>query len=158
MKTIKIVERTTSNEEKLEGRNLAVDLIIDGETINTGRTPISSYAFWDDLEKEAQRALYSLDTKNPKMNFDFSLSTMTLSEDQKKKRFLDYAKSKHPDINVEKIFEIIDTEVNSMQLTGPDDNHPNPYMKFPIGGDLPKMVLLKTIEKYLKNESDSSSK
>lgn len=141
MKEIKI-------QEKKNETGVTVDLIVDNMLVETGDNPISSFSFWHDLEQEVQRAIYRIKTKNTKLSFDFNLSTMGLSEEEKEKRFADYAKSKRPDVDVDKVLELFKTEVGKIQLTGQDDNHPNPYMKSPIDSDLVKHILINVIGNY----------
>jgi hypothetical protein len=144
-KKLSIEERTS---EKSAG--VMVDLKINDQIIDTGNNPISSYSFWTDLEQAVQRAIYRIKTKNPKLKWDFNLSTMAMSEEQKKQKFVDYAKSKNPEIDVDKAFEIFDAEIAKIQMTGPNDDHPNPYLKNPINSDLSKIILLNVIKEYIK--------
>ncbi len=132
---------------------LMVDLIVDGEKIETGDNPISSYSFWSDMEDQAQRAIYRIKNNNPEINFDFNLSTMGMSNEELEERFRNHIKGKFTgkftNIEVDKLFDLIDKEVSEIQMTGPDDNHPNPYMKFPIGSQMTKNFIISVVEKYL---------
>jgi hypothetical protein len=129
-----------------------VDLIINDEKINTGDNHISSFSFWEDMEQQAQRALHRIKKNNPKYGFDFNLSTMGMSKAEKEARFVSHVKDKYPDVNVDEILAIIDKEVQDIKITGPDDNHPNPELKFPIGGQLSKMVMISVINKLTKTK------
>lgn len=127
-----------------------VDLTINGETINTGVSPVESYTFWDDLEDEVQRALYRIKTNNPKMSFDFSLASLAMSDEEQEKRYIDHIQEKHPDVDVGRVFELANNEIGKMELTGPDDNHPNPYIKTPIKNVLIKNLIVCVLEEYTK--------
>jgi hypothetical protein len=137
-------------QERETPGGVAVDLKINDQVINTGNNPISSFSFWEDLEQAVQRSIFRIKTKNPKMGFDFNIHTMGMTNEEKAKRFLDFAKKKCPDVDVEKAFDLLDKEIATMQLTGPDDNHPNPYMKSPINSDLVKILFLNVLSKYNK--------
>jgi hypothetical protein len=39
-------------------------------------------------------------------------------------------------------------------MTGPDDNHPNPFMKFPIGSDMTKNFIISIVSKLQKKENE----
>lgn len=129
---------------------LMVDLIIDGEKIETGEEPISSYSFWSDMEDQAQRAIYRIKNNNPEINFNFSLSTMGMTNEELEERFRSHIKGKFSNIDVDKLFDIIDKEVKEIEMTGPDDNHPNPYMKFPIGSQMTKNFIISVLDKFTK--------
>ena len=129
-----------------------VDLKIDDQVIKTGDDIFSSFSFWQKMEEATQRALYRIKTKNPKYGFDFNLATMALSEEEKAKRFTDYAKKQRPDVDVDKVFDLFEKEVAKLQKTGPDDNHPNPYMKSPINSDLVKIIFINVLGNYNKKE------
>lgn len=147
MKTVEIENRT--NEGK-DINVLMVDLIIDGQKIDTGNNPVTSYSFWEDISEQSQRALHRIKKNNPKMKFDFDLSSMMLTEEEKNQRFIKHVKSKHADIDVDKVMELIDKEFSKVELTGPDENHPNPFMKFPLNGQLTKMFIVSVIDEFLK--------
>lgn len=156
-RSVEIENRLHELEDKDKKPFFMVDLVIDGETINTGSNPISSYSFWEEMEDQAQRAIYRIKNNN-KMKFDFNLATMGLSEEQKEQRFRDHIKSKHPEFDdVDRLFELVDEEVGKITMSGPDDNHPNPYLKFPIGSQMTKNFILCVIENYLKEKSEVES-
>ncbi|MEK6828855.1 MAG: hypothetical protein AABY15_01925 [Nanoarchaeota archaeon] len=154
MKTVEIENRTKvlENDHTKRGDFFMVDLIIDGEKIETGNEPISSHEFWKDMGEQSQRALHRIEKNNPKMSFDFNLSTLGMSEEEKNQRFVSFIKNKYPDVDVDKIISIIDKEVSSIELTGPDDNHPNPFMKFPIGSQMMKNFIIVVIDKFVKEK------
>lgn len=141
---IKIEERETES-------GIAVDLIINGKTIDTGNNPISSFAFFDSLKREVRRAIFRIKTKNPKLKFDFNLSTMGLSKEEKNQRFVDHIKSKRPDVDVDKAMKIINDQISKIKPFGADDNHPNPECEAPIDCDLVKFLVVNSIGDYIKN-------
>lgn len=122
-----------------------VDLIIDGNKIETGENPITSFSFWEDMNQASERALYRIKKNNPKQKFDFNLGTMGLTEAQKDERFTDFLKSQHPDMNVDEILVVVNEELGKLELTGPDDDHPNPEMKFPINSHIVKRIIFSII-------------
>jgi hypothetical protein len=126
-----------------------VDLIIDDKIIDSGNNPISSYSFWEDIEQVSQRALYRIKNQNPKMRFDFNLSTLGMSEDDKEARFVAYLKNQKPELDVDMVMSVINKELSEIKKVGPDDNHPNPFMKFPIDSQMVKAFILNIIEQVL---------
>lgn len=127
-----------------------VDLIIDGNKIETGNMPILSHCFWEDMNDQAQRALHRIEKNNPQSTFDINISTMGMSDEEKENRFVSFVKNKFPDLEVDKILDIINQEVSDIQFTGPDDNHPNPFLKFPIDSQMTKHFILKVISEFIK--------
>ena len=127
-----------------------VDLIIDDKVIDTGNNPISSYSFWEDIEKASQRALYRIKNQNAKMSFDFNLSTLGMSEADKEARFLAYLKNQKPELDVDMVINVINNELSEIKNTGPDDNHPNPFRKFPIDSQMFKAFIVNVVEEVLK--------
>ena len=150
MKTVEIENRTINvgDEEDF----FMVDLIIGDEKIETGEEPISSHEFWKDISEQSQRALYRIEKNNPTMSWDYNLSTMGMSEEEKNERFVSFIKNKYQDVDVDKIIKVIDKEVSSIELSGPDDNHPNPFMKFPIGSQMMKNFIIVVVDKFLKEK------
>ena len=133
-----------------------VDLIVDGEKIDTGENPIRSHSFWRDMEDQSQRAIHRIEKNNPTMSFDFNLSTMGMTDEQIEQRFRNHIKNNHPDFDgVDRLFDLVDAEVGEIQVTGPDDNHPNPFLKFQIGSQMTKNFILCVVEKFLKDGEDS---
>ncbi len=155
MRKIEIENR----EKELTGGKepfVMVDLIIDGETINTGNEPISSYSFWEDIEKETQRALFRIKTKNPRLNFNFNFQTLGMSKEERNDRFVNHLKNKYTTVDVDKVLGLLADAVSQIKPTGPDDNHPNPEIKFPIDSDLFKDVLISVINKLETNKNQKS--
>ena len=126
-----------------------VDLIINDQTIDTGNNPISSYSFWEDIEQASQRALYRIKNENSEMKFDFNLSTLGMSEADKEARFVAYLKNQKPELDVDMVMSVIDKELSEIKKTGPDDNHPNPFRKFPIDSQLIKAFIVNVVEQVL---------
>jgi hypothetical protein len=151
MKKLKIENRKLEINDG-RGDFLMVDLTIDDEKIDTGDNPISSHSFWKDIQNHSQRALYRIERDNPKMNFDFNLASMDMTDEQKAARFKSHIKGKYPDMEVDAIFEVIENEVKEIEMTGPDDNHPNPFFKFPIGSDMTKNFIISIVSKLQKKE------
>lgn len=137
---------------------LMVDLMIDEEKIDTGNNPISSHSFWNKIQQASQRALYRIEQENPKMSFDFNLHTMGMSEEQKNERFKAHIQEKYPDLDVDMVFGVIDQEVGEIEMTGPDDNHPNPFMKFPIGSQFSKAFISSVVDRVLKETKEVEAK
>lgn len=148
MKKVGIENRTIEIEEEGYNDDQLVDLVIDGKTITTGDNPISSFSFWDDLEDEVQRALYRIKNGNPGMNFDFNLSTMAQSDEDRRERVIQHIQEKKEFVNVRSLFNIIDEELKEIKHTGPDDNHPNPFLKMEMDSDFVKLFIASIIEKY----------
>jgi len=153
MKEVTIVNRTLEIDDKFDDFQM-VDLIVDGETINTGQNPVESFSFWDDLEDEVQRAIYRIRTGNPKMGFDFNLQSMGQSEEAKRGRLIAYIQDKHQSINVNTLFDVFDEQRKEIKHTGPDDNHPNPYHKMEIDCDFLKLFMASIIEEYEKKKGN----
>lgn len=150
-KEIEIENRTITISDG-KGDFFMVDLKLNDETIETGNNPISSFSFWEDMEKQASRALYRIKKNNPKTKFDFNLSTLGMSDEEKESRFVAHLKGKYTNINVDEVLEAINKEISEIKVTGPDDNHPNPELKFPIDSQLVKMVFISVIDKLSKNK------
>lgn len=136
--------------EKSERDFFMVDLILDKKQISTGEEPISSHSFWTDMRNASNRALHRIEKNNPTMNFSFSLATLGQSKEQKEANFRKFAKSKHPELDVDKILDIVKVEVDGIKATGPDDNHPNPDLMMKPSDDLMRMLILKVIESMNK--------
>ena len=133
------------------GKDLVMaDLIINEQTIDTGNNPISSYSFWKDIEQASQRALYRIKNENSDMNFDFSLSTLGMSEASKEATFVNHLKNQKPELDVDMVMDVINKELSEIKMIGPDDNHPNPFMKFPIDSQMVKAFIVNIVEKVLK--------
>ncbi len=152
MKEVEIENRIKTSESEKEF--LMVDLIVDGQKIDTGNNPVSSYSFWEDMNDQTQRALHRIKKNNPKMSFDFNFSTMGMTEEQIEQRFRAHIKGKYPDMDVDRLFDLVDKEVGEIEMTGPDDNHPNPFLKFPIGSQMTKNFIIVVLDKFLKEKGD----
>lgn len=152
MKEVEIENRTIKVKDKSLDNFLMVDLIVDGQKIETGDNPISSYSFWEDMNDQTQRALHRIKKNNPKMSFDFNMSTMGMTDEQIEQRFRNHIKGKYPEIDVDGLFDLVDKEVGEIQMTGPDDNHPNPELKFPIGSQMTKNFIIVVLDKFLKQK------
>jgi len=151
MKDLEIeIENRTKETTKREF--FMVDLIVGEQKIDTGENPISSHSFWKDMEDQAQRAIYRIEKNNPTMSFNFNMSTMGMSDEQLEQRFRTHIKSRYADVDVDKLFDLIDKGVGEIAATGPDDNHPNPFMKFPIGSHMTKSFIISVLDKFLKVE------
>jgi hypothetical protein len=127
-----------------------VDLMIGEQKIETGSNPISSYSFWEDMNEASERALFRIKKNNPKQKFDFNLGTMGMTEKQKEDRFMDHLKATYPDANVEEIVGVLTQEIGKIEMSGPDDNHPNPFLKFPIDSQFVKMIVVSVVNELDK--------
>jgi hypothetical protein len=47
------------------------------------------------------------------------------------------------------VLAILATQLKEIKQNGPDDNHPNPYVKVPIDSDLVKFMVCKVLSEYL---------
>ena len=112
--------------------------------------PIDSYTFWKDAEEQANRAQFRLKKLNPKLSFDFSLQSMMTPADVRKKQVMAHLQKKYPSVDAEKLFAILETNIKEIQPTGPDANHPNPFLKFAIDSDFIKVFVSSIIEAYNK--------
>lgn len=151
MKEVEIENRIIENSVS-EREFLMVDLIVDGQKIDTGSNPIESFSFWEDMNDQTQRALHRIKKNNPKMSFDFNFSTMGMTDEQIEQRFRNHIKGKYPEIDVDGLFDLVDKEISEIQMTGPDDNHPNPELKFPIGSQMTKNFIIVVLDKFLKQK------
>ena len=138
-------------ERELEGNMMAVDLVVNGQTINTGDNPISSFSFFEDIKKAARRAIFRIKTKNPRLKFDFNLATMALSEEDKNQRLINHIKSQRSDIDVDKAMKIVNDQISKIKPFGPNDDHPNPEFETQINSDLVKILIINSIGEYNKN-------
>ncbi len=156
MKEVEI-ENREKHFDKKNGESdsfFMVDLIVDGQKIETGDNPISSYSFWEDMNDQTQRALYRIKKNNPKRSFNFNIATMGAGEEQLEQGFRNHIKGKYPEMDVDGLFDLVDKEVGEFKLTGPDDNHPNPELKFPIGSQATKNFIISVLDKFLKEKND----
>lgn len=159
MKEITIETRTKEIDSGKYPDFVIVDLKIDGITIDAGDEPISNHSFWKDIEEASQRAIKRIEDGNPKMNFDFHLSTMEMSEEDKKAAFIRHLSNKNKRLDITKFMEIIESELDKIELTGPEGGeHPNPFMKFPIKGDLIKMVCASVVDIYINGPKPEDKK
>lgn len=77
MKEVEIENR----EEHFETRKgesdsvFMVDLIVDGQKIDTGDNPIASYSFWQDMEGQTQRMLHRIKKNNPNPFMKFPIGS-----------------------------------------------------------------------------------
>ena len=153
MKDKKIeIENRTKKLDNDAGEFFMVDLKINDEVISTGDNMYASFSFWEDMEKQANRALYRIKKNNPKTKFDFNLQSMGMSEAEKEARFVTFIKGKYPDVNVDEVLEIFTKEIGEIKVTGPDDNHPNPEFKFPIDSQLTKVIIISVLDKLAKKK------
>lgn len=121
-----------------------------GEFQTNYNNPIDSYLFWEEMEKQTNRALFKLKKLNPELSFDFDLHSMAFTQEQKKAQLIEHLYRKYPSVDAEKVFNIIETNIKKIIPTGPDDNHPNPSLKFSIDSDFMKSFIISTIEAYNK--------
>ena len=139
-------------KNKTEKDATTVELFIDGKEIPSGEDPITNYAFWRDIEDQTQRALYRLKTHNPKMKFDFSLQSMAMTEEEKQARFLKHLKGKFPALDVEKVNNLVTKAFGEISLTGPDDNHPNPFMLVPVDSQFNRLFIASILNQFLTEQ------
>lgn len=140
MKDIELIENKTSIDTSIDFKYSDTEIKFDN--------CIESYGFWDDIERQANRAKFRLEKLNPKQSFEFDFRMMMTTPEQRKAGFITHLKGKYPEMDVDNLFDIIEKEVNSITLTGPDDNHPNPYFKFKVNSDLIKSVIFACVNKY----------
>ena len=143
-------EITIKNRKEEESKFFMVQLFIDDTEIPTGDDPFECHFFWDQMNKQSERALYRIETNNPDLGFDYNLMTMGLSTEEKREKYLQHIKLKFPNLDVVKINNLIEEEIGKIKLSGPDDNHPNPRMKFPLDSDLTKMLVMAVINELNK--------
>jgi hypothetical protein len=79
---------------------------------------------------------------------------MGMSDEQIEQRFRNHIKGKYPDVDVDRLFDLVDKEVDEIELTGPDDNHPNPFLKFPIGSQMTKNFIISILDKFAKEQNE----
>ena len=113
-------------------------------------TPIDSYNFWEEAEQQANRSLFKLKKLNPKLSFNFDLRSMTTSPEKQRAGLIAHIAKKSPSVDTEKLFAILETNIAAITTTGPDNNHPNPFLKFPIDSDFIKVFISSVIEAYNK--------
>jgi len=113
---------------------------------------IESYMFWEEMERAANRAMYRIKKANPKYDYNMSLQSMMTTPERQRELFIKHLETKDYDINIPMLFDIIDKEVAEIKVTGPDDNHPNPFLKFPASSDFMKSFITAVINKYEKQK------
>lgn len=143
---IEIIEN--GKENKLYTANLKY-----GDFQTNFTEPVSSYVFWKEMEEQANRAIFNL-KKNTKMSFEFSLKgimdNLMNTEESKKQRLISHINTKYPSVDCDKLYSILNENIKEILPSGPDDNHPNPFFKFPIESDFIKVFVSSIIEKYNK--------
>jgi len=72
------------------------------------------------------------------------------SPEQQRKGLIAHISKKSPSVDTEKLFAILATNIAAITTTGPDNNHPNPFLKFPIDSDFMKVFISSVIEDYNK--------
>ena len=127
--------------------NKSVDFKLNNTDISFDNS-IDSYVFWEKAEKQANRAMYKIKQMNPGMKFDFSLQSMMVTPEERRKQFISHLKNQHRDVDAELAFKLIDEEVAKITMSGPDDNHPNPFYKFEISGDIVKAIFVAVMDRY----------
>ena len=147
MKDLKIETRKVQHDN--DNSSTMIDLIIDGEKIETGDNPISSFAFWDDMEGLAHRSIHKIKKDNPKLKFDFSIDSMLSSKAEQEIAFVKHVLDKFPNLDIEKFLTIFDEEINKITVSHGEDEHPNPDLKIPINSHMVKMIMLAVINSYL---------
>lgn len=143
-----------STSERQTDLGTVVDLVLGDQAIPTGDSPIESFVFWEGLQNAAFKALHRTKVANPGQRFDFSLWSMPLTPEQKKKRFTDHLKSILPGFDVDRAIESLERQLAKMKLNGPDDDHPNPEAKVPIGSDLVKHLFCHAMADFM-DDSDT---
>lgn len=125
------------------------DLHIGNKTIVQTGNIIESHVFWDEVEGCSNVAMYKIEQENPEMSFNFNIFKKEKSKEEQKKDFLVYMKEKHPNINVEKAYELIDEQISKIKFSGPVEENTNPYFKFSINSDIIKAIFMEVIENYI---------
>lgn len=149
----KIELRNRTIEKKDIENFVLVDLVIDGEVIETTNIPNGSYYFWEDMEEISQKAMKRLiDNNSERMVQMFNVgnlnSLMTTSE-QKKEIFQSNMTKNFQNLDIPKLFEIIDSEIDSIKFNKPEHGeHPNPFLKFSLKDDIIKNFIAVILTKY----------
>lgn len=142
-----------------ENKNLydffMVDLVIDGETIDTGKSPNGSYYFWKDLEEVSQKAMKRLEDNNDeKMKRLFNvggLNTLMFTKEQRDEQFKDFLVKRYDNLDIDKLTGIINHAINSIELKGPTGGeHPNPFLKFKLSDNIIKTIIANVVSEYIK--------
>ena len=125
-----------------------VQLFVDDKPINFHDEPISNYDFWENMLELSQRAIYRIKQNNPKMNFNF-MDFGLMDENM----FAEHLKKKYPEIDIDTVLNLFDEEVKLIRPFGPDDDHPNPEIRYPIDSDLTKNVFISLLDKINKKNT-----
>jgi hypothetical protein len=129
------------------GDNKSVDFKLNNTDISFDNC-IDSYVFWANVENQANRAMYKIKQMNPGKIFNFSLQSMMVTPEERRRQFLAHVKNKHSSVNAELAFKLIDEEVAKITMNGPDDNHPNPFHKFELSSDIVKTIFIAVMDRY----------
>lgn len=71
-------------------------------------------------------------------------------ETEKRQLFINWLTGKYPEVDAERALECIEREIGKIKLTGPDDNHPNKALEFPINSDIVKAIFVASIRNYIE--------
>lgn len=144
LKKVEIENRIQENNKEV-GDFFMVDLIVDGTKIDSGREPISNHHFWKQIGEQAERAKFKIKKENPRFKHLFDGDFFN---DNQKNVFINHLKDKYPNVDVDNVLSVFDSEIAKVKQTGPDDNHPNPELRFPIDSQLSQEILISVINKF----------
>ena len=152
-KKIELSNRVQENENLYDF--FMVDLVIDGETIDTGKAPNGSYYFWKDLEEASQKAMKRLEDNNDeKMKRTFhvgGLNTLMFTKEQIDEQFKNFLVKRYDNLDVDKLVGLVNHAIESIELKGPaDGEHPNPFLKFKLSDDIIKTIIANIVSEYIK--------
>lgn len=153
MKKVELSNRVQENENLYDF--FMVDLVIDGETIDTGKAPNGSYYFWKDLEEASQKAMKRLEDNNDeKMKRTFhvgGLNTLMSTKEQRDEQFKNFLVKRYDNLDVDKLVGLVNHAIESIELKGPaDGEHPNPFLKFKLSDDIIKTIIANIVSEYMK--------
>ena len=153
MKKVELNNRVQENENLYDF--FMVDLVIDGETIDTGKSPNGSYYFWKDLEEASQKAMKRLEDNNDeKMKRTFNvggLNWLMTTPEQREAQFKDFLVKRYDNLDIDKLVGLVNHAIESIQPKGPTDGeHPNPFLKFKLSDDIIKTIIANIVSEYIK--------
>lgn len=150
LKKVEIEDRVQDNKE-IEPFFM-VDLIIDGEKIPSGIEPLSNHDFWQQIGEQAERAKFRIKRENPRFKKIFSGNFSMTTPEEQYELFLAHLRGKYPNVDIDAVLEVFEGEIAKVKPTGPNDDHPNPEMKFAVDSQLTKEIFISVISKLNKND------
>ena len=123
--------------------------VTNGMKVETGDA-MDSYFFWKSAEESANRAMWRIKNENPGVDFNVSLDLLMETPESRALKVKRHLSAKFPNVDVDRLYELFDAEVKKMKLTGPDEDHPNPFMKAPVDSDLVRFLVAAVLDCYVK--------